>query len=478
MSDSPDKRRYGSAGFRLNLWHAGLFTVSSLALFWLVYAMLAWALGRKDEQAVAAQRDEYAAIYREAGPRGLEQWVRQREASRELQSFFVLINSAAGRRVLLLASEEWVEFDVVEFGPFILESNRGALRIPEDEQRDLVFAPPLQLPDGNLIIVGRRSDSRETLLEPVRRIFGLALAPIVLIGFLVGWFLSWRAMRPVREIVDTVNAIVEKRVLDARVPTREVADELDELAVLFNRMLDQNQRLFEAMHHSLDNVAHDLRTPLTRLRGVAELALRDGGDPAAMREALADCVEESDRVLAMLKALMNVAEAESGAMKLDLQPTDLAAMLEELAEAYEFVGEAKGVVVERDFPGEAVEHPVDAIRLRQAVGNLLDNAVKFSFEKTPVWLRLKRRGEGVEIRVENEGPTISQEDRARIFDRLYRADKSRSERGLGLGLSLVKAVVEAHGGLVEVHSRPPDDGAVFAIRLPGQKGRGMGASGN
>jgi len=210
-----------------------------------------------------------------------------------------------------------------------------------------------------------------------------------------------------------------------------------------------------------------LRTPLTRLRGVAELALRDGGEPAAMREALADCVEESDRVLAMLKALMDVAEAESGAMKLDLQPTDLAAMLEELAEAYEFVGEAKGVVVERDFPGEAVEYPVDAIRLRQAVGNLLDNAVKFSFEKTPVWLRLKRRGEGVEILVENEGPTISQEDRARIFDRLYRADKSRSERGLGLGLSLVKAVVEAHGGLVEVHSRPPDDGAVFAIRLPG-----------
>ncbi len=466
MNEPTERSSRGSAGFRLNLWHAGLFTVSSLALFWLVYAMLAGVVGRKDEEAVSAQRDEYAAIYREVGARGLEQWVRQREASRELQSFFVLINSPAGRRILLLASKEWVEFDVVEFGPFILESNRGTLRIPEDERRDLVFAPPLQLPDGNVIIVGRRSDSRETLLEPVRRIFGVVLAPIVLVGFLVGWFLSWRAMRPVREIVDTVNDIVERRDLDARVPTRRTADELDELAVLFNRMLDHNQRLFEAMHHSLDNVAHDLRTPLTRLRGVAELALREESDSSATREALADCVEESDRVLATLKALMDVAEAESGAMKLDPEPADLKAMLEELAEAYEFIGEAKGVVVERDFPEGAVEFPVDAVRMRQAVGNLLDNAVKFSAERSPVWLRLKRLEEGVEIRVVNEGPTISEEDQARIFDRLYRADKSRSERGLGLGLSLVKAVVEAHGGDIAVNSRPPDDGAEFVLRLP------------
>ena len=469
MKQNPEtsiKRTYGSAGFRLNLWHAALFTVSSVALFGLVYAMLALALGRKDEEAVSRQRDEYAAIYRETGPRGLEQWVRQREASRELQSFFVLINSPKGQRVLLLASKEWVEFDVVEFGPFILESNRGTLRVPEGEQRDLVFAPPLRLPDGNVIIVGRKSDSRETLLEPVRRIFGLALAPIVLVGFLVGWFLSWRTMRPIREIVDTVNAIVETRDLDARVTTRETKDELDQLAVLFNRMLEQNQRLFEAMHHSLDNVAHDLRTPLTRLRGVAELALREETEPAAFKEALADCVEESDRVLAMLKALMDVAEAESGALKLDLQPTDLKAMLEELAEAYEFIGEARGVVVERDFPDEAVEASVDAVRMRQAIGNLLDNAVKYSVEKAPVWLRLSREDDAIVIQVENEGPTISAEDRARIFDRLYRADKSRSERGLGLGLSLVRAVIEAHGGEAAVSSQPPDDGAVFAVRLP------------
>ena len=466
MAGPRTKRSYGATGLRLNLWHAGLFTISSLALFWLVYAMLALALGRKDEEAVSRQRDEYAAIYRETGPRGLEQWVRQREASRELQSFFVLINAPTGRRVLLLASKEWVEFDVVEFGPFILESNRGALRIPEDEQRDLVFSPPAQLPDGNVMIVGRRSDSRETLLEPVRRIFGLVLVPIVLVGFGVGWFLSWRAMRPVREIVDTVNSIVEERDLDARVPMRESSDELDELAVLFNRMLDQNQRLFEAMHHSLDNVAHDLRTPLTRLRGVAEMALREGSDPGAAREALADCVEESDRVLAMLKALMDVAEAESGALKLDLQSTDLKAMLEELAEAYEFVGEQKGVVVERDFTDGAVQASVDAVRMRQAIGNLLDNAVKYSHEKTPVWLRLDCRAETVEIRVENEGPTIPVEEQARIFERLYRSDKSRSERGLGLGLSLVKAVVEAHAGRVEVKSQPSDGGATFVVTLP------------
>ncbi len=460
------KQGLRSTGFRLNLWHAFLFTVSSMVLFALVYALLGSALAQKDAETVARQRDEYAAIYREVGPRGLERWVRQQEAARRLHSFFVLVNRPDGRTALLLASKEWVEFDVVRLGPFILESHEGTLRIPEDDRRDLVFSPPAPLPDGNALVVGRKSDSRETLLEPVRKIFALALAPIVLLGFAVGWFLSWRAMRPVREVVATVTAIVEERRLNARVPTRETRDELNDLAILFNRMLDQNQRLIEAMNHSLDNVAHDLRTPLTRLRGVAELALREDADPETAREALAECVEESDQALAMLKALMDVAEAESGALKLDRKPVDLKAMLEELAEAYEFIGEEKGVTIERVFGETPCELSVDAVRMRQAFGNLLDNAVKYSAPDAPVRVQIEPGEECVTVSVSNAGDSICEEDRERIFERLYRGDKSRSQRGLGLGLSLVRAIVEAHRGTVEVGEAPEGGGAKFVVRLP------------
>lgn len=466
MSFERIKRGLRSAGFRLNLWHATLFTISSLALFALVYALLVWALAHKDEEAVSAQRDEYTAVYKEAGPRGLERWVKEREATRELQSFFVLVTTPGGRRILLLASKEWVKFDEVRLGPFILESREGALRIPENDRRDLVFASPARLPDGNVIVVGWKSDSRETLLEPVRKIFALALAPIVLIGFAVGWLLSWRAMQPVREIVTAVSKIVETRELGARAPTRGTNDEMDELAVLFNRMLDQNQRLIEAMNHSLDNVAHDLRTPLARLRGTAEMALRESSDEASSKEALADCVEETDRVLAMLKALMDVAEAESGAMKLDLKSTDMTAILEELAEAYEFVGEEKGVVIECEFSRDPCRLEVDAVRMRQALANLLDNAVKYSIADSPVWVSARLGNEALEVNVRNRGEPIVKEEQERIFDRLYRGDKSRSQKGLGLGLSLVKAVIEAHGGEVVVRSQPPDDGAEFVVRLP------------
>lgn len=467
MSFEQIKRYLRSTGFRLNLWYVSLFTISSLVLFALLYALLSGVVTRKDREAVEAQWDEYAGVYREAGPLGLRRWIYQQQEARQLTSFFVSVTTPAQRQVLLLASKEWIEFDVVRLGPFLLESGEANLRIPEDEQRDMIFVGK-PLPDRNMLVVGRRSDSRETFLKPVRKIFALAIGPIIVLGFLLGALFAHRTMSPIRQIVKTVRSIIDTRGLDARVPTRDSHDELDDLAEQFNRMLSQNQRLIEAMNQSLDNVAHDLRTPLARLRGVSEMALREDADLDAAREALADCVEESDRVLAMLKALMDVAEAESGALKLDRRPMELTEMLEEVAEAYEFVAEEKNVTIKRHFGEERYDICVDVVRMRQALANLVDNAVKYSFEGAPVELAIKRAKDAIEISVSNRGPTISAEDRARVFERLYRGDKSRSERGLGLGLSLVKAVIEAHGGTVAIQSQPPDDGAVFVVSLPNE----------
>lgn len=472
MSFEPTRRYLRSAGFRLNLWYVSLFTISSLVLFALFYVLLSGVVTRKDQEAVEAQWDEYAGVYREAGPLGLRRWIYQQQEARQLTSFFVSVTTPSQRQVLLLASKEWIEFDVVRLGPFLLESGEATLRIPEDERQDMIFVGK-PLPDRNMLVVGRRSDSRETFLKPVRKIFAIAIGPIILLGFLLGALFAHRTMSPIRHIVKTVRSIIDTRGLDARVPTRDSQDDLDELAGLFNRMLSQNQRLIEAMNQSLDNVAHDLRTPLTRLRGVSEMALREDADLDAAREALADCVEESDRVLAMLKALMDVAEAESGALKLDRRPMELTDMLEEVAEAYEFVAEEKGVTIKRQFGKERYDLSVDVVRMRQALANLVDNAVKYSFEGAPVELGIRRAPGAVEISIANRGPTIADEDKGRVFERLYRGDKSRSERGLGLGLSLVKAVVEAHGGTVAIRSQSPDEGVVFVVTLP-DDGNGPG----
>jgi signal transduction histidine kinase len=305
------------------------------------------------------------------------------------------------------------------------------------------------------------------LLARFRATLGVVTLLIVVIALTGGWLATQSALSPIRRLTQAVQRIIQTGRTNARVPAAGTGDAIDLLTSLFNTMLDKIEGLVTAMRGALDNVSHDLRTPLTRLRGTAELALASPPNIDQYREALAVCVEESDRVLVMLNTLMDISEAESGTMQLRREPVRLSEVVERAVDLYRDVAEAKGVTLVADA-GDDVVVVADRTRLEQVAANLIDNAVKYTPPGGRVDVEVARTDDAAILRVRDTGSGIPADELPRIFDRLFRGDTSRTERGLGLGLSLVKAVVEAHGGTVDVISEP-GRGSVFTVTLPMQR---------
>jgi signal transduction histidine kinase len=271
----------------------------------------------------------------------------------------------------------------------------------------------------------------------------------------------------VQRLTEAVGRIIRTGRTDERVPLSADADTndaIDELTTLFNAMLDRIEGLVTAMRGALDNVSHDLRTPLARLRGTAEMALASAPNVDRDRDALADCVEETDRVLVMLNTLMDISEAESGALQLKREPVRMADIATRAVDLYRDVADAKGVTITAHATSDIVVL-ADATRLQQVAANLIDNAVKYTPPGGSVDVDVLQANGRAQLRVRDSGIGIPTDEVPRIWERLFRGDASRTERGLGLGLSLVKAIVEAHGGAVEVTSEP-GRGSTFTVSLP------------
>src|SRR5215216_1612575 len=380
MSSDPDVvslRR--SLALRLGLWQALLFGAAAAGMFAAVYMFLARTLEAREREALELRAEEYANAFEIANVNGVRSLLDQEREVTHVRSLFVRIVATNGEVTFAKVPDNWIDSDTPVLAPDgwgrMQAQRTKTVRVPRSEQRDLAIATR-QLSGGAMLQVARSTDNRAALLAPLRNImWGVGSAAVILSAGAGAW-LSWRALRPVREVAATARRIVRTGDLSARVGGTTRADEVGDLVEQFNTLLERNGNLLQAMREALDNVAHDLRTPLTRLRAGAETALSQVHDHGA-REALAECIEETDRIKRLLDALLDVSAAENGVLRLDRELVDVGAMLKNVGDLFAMVAEEKTMRFELNAAA-GVTAWADPARLRQVLANLVDNALKYT----------------------------------------------------------------------------------------------------
>ncbi len=470
MSSKQTDLLHLTLGFRLALLYTVFLAVSFAVLFATTYQLVARVAETRDRDVVQAQLEQFSTLYAHGGVSAIANYFNQPINPRT--SVFVRIVDRNNQvRFITVSHPLWNLLDQkMKAGkkPAVNESRWDELA--REESAGSWMVGTLRLNSTYYLQVGRNNTQSKLVLAQFRRMGMRILLPALLLSLLGGWLAARGALVPLRALNQTIRNILQTGDLQQRVPEDTQRGELGTLGAMFNRILDKNEMLVQGSKDTLDNVAHDLRTPMTHLRNSAEHALQMAEpDPIILREALADCMEESERILCMLNALMDLAEASTGGMALHPESVPLRELADEVVELYSLVAEERGIALRNDVPTYLTVQ-ADRLRLRQALTNLVDNAIKYSPEESEVVLDGSSADSQVSLSVRDHGYGIAKADLDRIWDRLYRCEQSRATSGLGLGLSMVWAIAEAHGGTIDVRSQP-GEGSTFTLHLPrgGQK---------
>jgi heavy metal sensor kinase len=458
-------RPHHTLAFRLTLWYAGIFTLSSAIAFLLFYTLINSFLREQTDQELLGQVNRFSTLIASEGVEAVKNAALIEAQAAGVKKVFFRFLSINGQVFSSSNMTYWKNIYITEEAVrAVLRDGRPVLEtitIPDHpDQVRILYA---LISPAIMVQVGETMESHSRFLAAFKEIFIGTMTLLILLAAGFGWFMARRAVSGVEAVTQTARKI-SGGTLEERVPVKGRGDEIDQLALTFNQMLDRIQSLLTEIKEMTDHLAHDLRSPLTRIRGIAEVTLTTANSLSEYQTMAASTIEECDRLLDMINTMLLISKTESGVDMFSFEEVDLTALVQKACELFSPTAEDKAVTLRCDVPERAFLSG-NTRMIQRMLSNLLDNAVKYTPSGGSVTVSLEEKGEQQVISVKDTGIGISPSELPRIFERFYRCDRSRSQVGIGLGLSLARAIARAHHGELTATSLT-NQGSTFRVTLP------------
>lgn len=450
--------------FKLTLWYSVIFAFSILGGFLSFNFLLSSKLHKELDQNLLNEAKEISMLMNRKGISQVKTAIVLEAESEGVDKVFYRLLDMDGKSILKTDDSHW-GIDAGRKAINIISGGRHSffetVAIPgrSYSARSLYS----RLGEDHILQIMVSTEDSMKFLTICRQIFLLIMGFIFLFSIAVGWFMARRALTGVEEVTKTAISVSDGE-FDKRVKVTGHGEEIDRLATTFNRMLERVQGLIKDIREINDNIAHDLRSPVTRIRGTAENSIMTAKPGSEQESVGAAIIEECDGLLSMINTMLDISEAEAGVSKLNISVVNLSRIIIEACELFQPVADSKDIRIIYNTDDD-IFISADKVKIQRLIANLLDNGIKYSDNNGTVIISAERRTNGAAVSVKDNGIGISGEDLPKIFNRFYRCDQSRSFQGVGLGLSLARAIVTLHKGDISVSSSP-QKGSTFTFTIP------------
>jgi signal transduction histidine kinase len=450
--------------FRLTILYAVSFTALSAVGFLIFYYRIYAVAMESLDLELRADTEKYTALMKEIGLEAVRSAIAEEsETGSPEEDFYRLFNFKGD----ILTTTDMSSWGAVDAQGILLKMQNEGLTyltqtIPIAERDDKARMITAIIAPDTALQIGESLAEIDEYMDFFFQLLSILVISLIIVSAGIGWLLARRATIDMQEVTDTAEEI-SNGAYDRRVQLKGRVKEIERLGAAFNRMLDRIQSLLKSMKEINDNIAHDLRSPLARIRGIAEMSLLKEKSIDDYKDMAASTVEECDTLIAMINTMLDITEAEAGVNDVQAEEFELTALIRDACELFRPIADDKKINLKISLP-ESLILTSDRKKMQRIVTNLLENAIKFTPQNGTITVSAAAQDGEVRIDFDDNGVGISENDLPRIFERFYRCDRSRSESGVGLGLSLVKAYTESINGTIRVESTL-NQGSRFALRF-------------